>query len=150
MVEDNYRVPSVHAIRTLIADDNEMVRTQIGEILTTNPALEICGRSKDGSEAVDMVRELRPNFVILDISMPGLNGFEAASQIRQLMPSVKIVILSMHESPQLEAAALRAGADAIVSKRLAAESLISAIDRLFFADSPAQKIVTEEQVRNSG
>lgn len=137
MIEDDDRVPSVRAIRTLIADDNEMVRAQICEILTTIPALEICGHSKDGAEAVDMVRELRPDFVILDISMPGLNGFEAARQIRQLTPSVKIVIISMHESPDLEAAALRVGADAIVSKRLAANSLISAMDRLFFPDSPA-------------
>jgi len=149
VAEDNNRVASIPAIRTLIADDNEVVRAQIGEILTRNPALEICGRSKDGAEAVNMARELRPNFVILDISMPGLNGLEAASQIRQLMPSAKIVILSMHESPQMEAAALRAGADAIVSKRLAADALISAIHRLFFSGPHAQKTVAEEQVRNS-
>jgi DNA-binding NarL/FixJ family response regulator len=137
MAEDTNRNPPACTIRTLIADDHQLVRTHISEILRENPIFQICGHAKDGTEAVDKVRQLVPDFVILDISMPGLNGLEVARQIRQIAPSAKIIILTMHESPHLETAALQAGANAIVSKRLATQSLTIAMDHLFFG-GPAE------------
>jgi len=78
--------------------------------------------------------------------MPVLNGIDAAREIRQLAPGIKIIILTMHESAQLESAALQAGADAVLTKRMAASSLINAIDRLIGlgASVPAKLVEAPE------
>jgi len=130
MSDGAFRLAANQRIRVLIADDHDMIREQIREIICRHPLVEVCAFAKNGTEAVQKARELKPDFVILDISMPGLNGLEAATQIRQIVPRAKVIMLSMHESPHLEAAALRAGADAIVSKSRASEVLLSAIHRL--------------------
>jgi len=118
-------------LRILVADDHDVVRAGVCAILSNNPFWEICGEAENGKVAVDKVYELKPDAVILDISMPILNGIEAARDIRQNLPSTKIVILTMHESPQLELAARQAGADAVVTKRMAMDSLTNALERLF-------------------
>jgi DNA-binding NarL/FixJ family response regulator len=134
MSDGTFRLATNRRIRVLIADDHDTIRQQIQEIICLHPLVEVCAFAKDGTEAVQKALELKPDFVILDISMPGLNGLDAATRIRQIVPDAKIIMLSMHESPDLEAAALRAGADAVVSKALAAQLLLSAIDRLNSAD----------------
>ena len=90
------------------------MRAGVRTILSTYPLWKICGEAENGREAVDKVRELTPDLVILDISMPVLNGIDAAREMRQIAPATKIIILTMHESPQLESAALQAGADAVL------------------------------------
>jgi DNA-binding NarL/FixJ family response regulator len=134
MSDRTFQMTANRRIRVLIADDHEIIRKQIGEIICRHPLVEVCAFAKDGTEAVQKSLELKPDFVILDISMPGLNGLDAATRIRQIVPDAKVIMLSMHDSPDLEAAALRAGADAIVSKALAAQLLLSEIDRLNSVD----------------
>ncbi|HEX3371449.1 MAG TPA: response regulator transcription factor [Candidatus Acidoferrales bacterium] len=129
------RSASTKRLRVLIADDHDAIREQIQEIVRQHPRLEVCAVARDGIEAVEKATELKPDFVILDISMPGLNGLDAATQIRRIVPKAKVIMLSMHESPHLEAAALRAGADTIISKALAGNLLLSAIHRLASADA---------------
>jgi DNA-binding NarL/FixJ family response regulator len=109
MSKGAFRLAGKKRIRVLIADDHDVIREQIQEIICQNPLVEVCAFAKDGMEAVEKASELRPDFVILDISMPGLNGLDAAAQIRRIVPNSKVIMLSMHESPHLEAAALRAG-----------------------------------------
>jgi two-component system, NarL family, response regulator NreC len=130
MIDGKFRLAATKRLRVLIADDHDVIREQIQEIICRHPQVEVCAFAKDGMEAVEKASELKPDFVILDISMPGLNGLDAAAQIREIVPKAKLIMLSMHESHHLEAAALRAGADAIVSKALAGDLLLSAIHQL--------------------
>ncbi len=102
----------------MLVDDHEIVRQGLKLILARegDSAWEICGEAENGLEAVEKVGELKPDLVILDVSMPIMNGFEAARQIRVLAPATKIVMLSMHDSPQAAQQAKQAGADAYVVK----------------------------------
>jgi DNA-binding NarL/FixJ family response regulator len=123
-------IPPDGVLRVLIADDHELMRAGVRAMLSPYPLWTFCGEAENGREAVDKVRELKPDLVILDITMPVLNGIDAAREIRQIAPAIKIIILTMHESAQLESAALQAGADVVLTKRMAASSLANAIDRL--------------------
>ncbi len=103
--------------RILIADDHEIVRDSIGTLLSTKWNYEICGEASDGLEAIDKVRELRPDLVILDLRMPLMNGTMAAKQIRSIAPATKIVFLSIYDSEMMRELGKLAGADAGVSKK---------------------------------
>lgn len=97
------------------------------------PRWEVCGEARDGLEAVAKVMELKPDVVILDLSMPVMGGTAAARQIRSLAPSTKIIFLSMHDSETVVELTRLAGADACVSKRCSAAELhkaVSAVLRL--------------------
>lgn len=114
-------------LRLLIADDHEVMRLGVRSLLTHKHGWQVCGEATTGMEAVEKVRELSPDVVILDLSMPGMNGFEVAEKIRQSAPSTKIVVFSVHEIP---ASARIAGADAFVPKSADAHKLISAIEQV--------------------
>jgi DNA-binding NarL/FixJ family response regulator len=131
MTEQSKRTPQYDIVQILIVDDYALVRQGIRAMLSRNPRLKICGEAASGREAIEKVRELKPNLVVLDISMPELNGIDAAREIRKSSPTIKIIILTLHESSQLESAARHAGADEVLTKRMAAESLMRAVDRLF-------------------
>lgn len=117
-------------VRILVADDHPVIRGGVRAVLSRNSRWQVCGEAVNGKEAIEKVQELRPDLVVLDISMPVMNGIEAAREIRRVAPAIKILIFSMHEAPQVEAAARQAGADAIVKKREAPTSLIKAVERL--------------------
>jgi DNA-binding NarL/FixJ family response regulator len=136
-------VPPAGSLRILIADDHELMRAGIRSIFSNNPQRKICGEAENGREAVDKVLELKPDLIILDITMPELNGIDAAREIRRIAPGTKIIILTMHESPQLELAARQAGADVVLTKRMAANFLISAVHRLFEMSASARSNLTE-------
>ena len=102
--------------RILLADDHEIVRKGIRSLLDGQFPWEVCGEADNGREAVDKVLSLRPDLVILDLSMPLLNGIEAAREIRRLAPATKIVIFSMHDSARIAEEARNAGADAYLAK----------------------------------
>jgi len=119
------------ALRILVVDDHELMRAGVRTIVSHNPLWEICGEAENGREAIDKTQELNPDVVIIDISMPQMNGIDATREIRRIAPSTKIIILTMHESRQIVFTAQHAGADAVITKRMASESLINAIERLF-------------------
>jgi DNA-binding NarL/FixJ family response regulator len=114
-------------LRILIADDNEMVRRGIKDLLASEMACQVCGEAKDGAEAVQKSQELRPDLILLDISMPLLNGLEAARLLRQDMPKAKILIMSQHDPIQLLPRAIGAGANGCVDKSRVAVDLLPAI-----------------------
>jgi DNA-binding NarL/FixJ family response regulator len=118
------------AVRILLADDFEIVRRGIRSLLDGPPGWEICGEAANGQEAVEKTLELKPDLVVLDVSMPVMNGIEAARQIRSLAPATKIVIFSMHNSPQIIEQAKEAGADACLAKGTAAQDLRKTIAAL--------------------
>ena len=100
-------------------------------LFANHPLLSICGEAENGTEAVEKVRELMPDLVILDLTMPSLNGFDAALEIKRVAPSTKIILFSIHEIPST---ARIIGADAFIKKGCPPEELIHAIQRVLQLD----------------
>jgi DNA-binding NarL/FixJ family response regulator len=116
--------------RIIVVDDHELMRRGVKSLITDNKLGEVCGEAENGEDAVAKVQELKPDLVILDVSMPVMNGLEAARHIRRLAPSVKILILTMHDSTQIALAAQEAGADALLVKSDAATKLVGTVKGL--------------------
>jgi DNA-binding NarL/FixJ family response regulator len=102
--------------RFLIVDDSELVRRSLRTVLQANPEWEICGEAADGVSAVEMFKELRPNIVILDFQMPGINGIETARRMAEIAPAVPVVLFTQHASADLEKHAHEVGIRSVVSK----------------------------------
>jgi len=119
-------------LRVLVADDHELVRRGLRDILS-NTRFDVCGEATDGQQAVEQTLELKPDLVLLDMSMPVMTGLQAAATIRRLAPDTKIIVVTMHDSPRMEKEARAAGADAYVTKMGAAKVLLSTMDSLFAA-----------------
>jgi DNA-binding NarL/FixJ family response regulator len=116
--------------RILLADNHPIVRAGIRAELEKIPDVEVVGEANDGREAVDAVRELKPNVVFMDITMPVLNGLEATERISRSSPGVRVVILSRHESEEYFWGALKRGASGYLLKRAAIAELEPAIRRV--------------------
>src|SRR5688572_16180322 len=106
----------VGGIRVLIADDHAVVREGIRSMLGGDQRFEIVGEVDDGEEAVTLASSLRPDVVVLDISMPRLSGLDAAARIRKDMPEVKVLILSIHDHHEYVVRSVRAGAHGYLRK----------------------------------
>jgi len=91
---------------------------------------KICGEAENGEEAIRKVQELKPDLVIMDVSMPIMSGLEATRQIRRIAPSIKIVILTMHNTSQMAEAVKEAGADALVVKTESSSDLAEVVRNL--------------------
>src|SRR5712671_6404890 len=114
-------------VRLLIVDDHEIVRMGVRILLSDANQWEICGEAQDGVEAIQKVRELSPDVVILDLAMPVMGGFDTAKRIRRVAPSTRIIFFSIHQTPTT---ARLVGADAFVSKASAAEALARTINHV--------------------
>ena len=140
-------------VRILLADDHEVVRQGLRRLLEARPGWEICGEAGTGREAVEKASQLKPDVVVLDYSMPGLNGAEAARQIIQRVPRAEVLILTMHSSEDLIRGALEAGARAYVLKSDAGRDLISAVHALVehkaFLSSGASGPVLDSYLRGA-
>jgi len=115
-------------MRVLIVDDHEVVRRGVRSLLESH--CEVCGEAVDGQDAIEKARQLRPDVVVMDISMPSLNGLEATPLIRGILPDCEILILSQHESAQMVRQAFKAGARGYVVKSSAARDLPTAIETI--------------------
>jgi DNA-binding NarL/FixJ family response regulator len=136
----------VTAFRILIADDHEIVRRGIRALIENHPGWEVCAEASDGRDAVEKARELRPDLVLVDVSMPNLNGLDAARQILEIVPQTRVLILTMHESEQIVREVLEVGARGFLLKSDAARDLVSAIQALqrrttFFTSSVAEMVL---------
>jgi DNA-binding NarL/FixJ family response regulator len=127
---DIVSAPAMAPTRILIVDDHEIFRRGLRSLLESHPRWEICGEAVDGQEAVEKVKALKPDIVVLDITMPRLNGLEAARQIRNEFPESKVVILSQHEPSLMKQSALAAGAGAYVTKSEVSKELLVAIESI--------------------
>ena len=112
----------------LIADDHEVVRRGIRALLDARPEWTICGEAATGSEAVEKAGKLRPDLVLLDLSMPDMNGLEAIPRIRDACPDAKILVLTMHDSGEMAARVLATGACGLVLKSDAVRDLVRAVE----------------------
>lgn len=141
------------AVRILLADDHEVVRQGLRTILKARPDWEIVGEAENGREAIDCVRDLKPDVVILDITMPVLSGLEATQAICNLRVGTHVLIFTMHDSKSLVKAVRKAGADGYVLKSRAARDLIKAVEAMlgggtFFGSQNG--IAVEEEERSKG
>ncbi|MBI2894117.1 MAG: response regulator transcription factor [Deltaproteobacteria bacterium] len=115
--------------RILVADDHEVVRAGVVAVLRRAPKLQVVGEASDGAEAVEEARKLRPDVVVIDLTMPGLEGTEAIRRLRRLDPPPAVVVLSMHAAPERAAWAIRAGAAAYVLKGGDASEIVDAVTK---------------------
>jgi DNA-binding NarL/FixJ family response regulator len=117
--------------RILIADDHEIVREGIRTLIgKSGRGWEVCGEASDGEEAIEAVRTLKPDVVILDITMPKMSGLEAAPKIAKLDAPARVLMFTMHDSERLTYEVRQAKAQGLVLKSQAARDLIRAIDDL--------------------
>lgn len=144
----------MNPIRVLLADDHTLIRAGIRELLQGLPGIEVVGEAGDGHEALQLAEALKPDLVLLDIGMPGLNGLEVAARLAKLHPAMRVVILSMHMSEEYVLQALRAGAAGYLLKGSAVAELELAVRAVARGEtylSPAvSKSVVDQYVRRTG
>jgi len=112
----------------LIVDDQRYARTAIRALLDWH-GFQICGDARDGKEAIERVTDLRPDIVLMDLNMPGMNGVVAAAEIRRIAPATKIVFLTVHDGPGFRAGT-RVWAHGFVPKSAAGTELIPTLNRI--------------------
>jgi two-component system response regulator NreC len=114
-------------VKLLLVDDHEVVRTGLRMLLENQPNIKIIGEASTGLQALEMVDELMPDVVIMDITLPDISGIEATRRLRQSHPDLPVVALTIHEDEQYFFEMLQAGASGYVPKRAAPEDLLNAI-----------------------
>jgi DNA-binding NarL/FixJ family response regulator len=117
-------------LRILIVDDQTLVRGAVRVLLESHPGWRVCGEASDGVEAINKTRELHPDIVIMDLSMPHMSGLEATRQIHLSFPGTQILILTLHDFPQMAKVVQRAGAQGCVLKSESSRYLIPAVTSL--------------------
>lgn len=113
--------------KVLVADDHSIIRQGLCALLEKQPGIEIVGAVEDGQKAIELVRELSPDIVIMDVTMPNLNGIDATRKIIDQLPGVKVIALSMHSSGRFVAEMLKAGASGYLLKECLFDELVEAI-----------------------
>jgi len=116
--------------RIILADDHVMFRQGIRNILEKNSEIEVIGEACDGLELLGLLKEMTPDMVILDISMPNLRGLEATREIKMILPEVKVLILSMHRDTEYVHSAISAGAQGYLLKEDADTELFASIEKI--------------------
>src|SRR5260370_14871193 len=117
-------------LRILLADDHEIVRRGLCALLQKHEGWEICGEARDGREALELAKLLKPDVVILDIGMPNLNGLATTRQMLRDEPNSKIIVLTITDSDQVIRESLDAGSRGVVLKSDAARDLVAAVEAL--------------------
>ena len=115
------------SIRVLLSDDHRIVREGLHTLLEKEPDMDVIAEAEDGRSTVQLVQKLRPQVVVMDITMPDLNGIEATRLITKEVPDVKVLALSVHTDRRFVVAMLRAGATGYLIKDCASEELVGAI-----------------------
>ena len=117
----------MNPIRLLLVDDHEIVRAGLRTLLARHPEVEVIGEAGSGGEAVSLAAELRPDVVLMDITMPDMDGVEATRRIKTSVPEVNVLALTIHEEEAYFFEMLNAGASGYVPKRVSPDDLLAAI-----------------------
>jgi DNA-binding NarL/FixJ family response regulator len=144
----------VNPIRVLLADDHTLVLAGIRGLLTRLAGVEVVGEAADGHDTLRLAETLRPDIVLLDIGMPGLNGLEVAQRLNKFDPAIRVIILSMHVTEEYVLRALRAGAAGYLLKDSAVAELEVAIRAVArgetYLSPPVSKRVVDDYVSRTG
>jgi len=132
--------------RVLIADDDDLMRAGLVELLTVDPTIEVVGEAATGRQAVEGARRFAPDVVLMDVRMPDLDGIEATRVLAGEAPEVRVLILTTFEQDDYVFGALRAGASGFLLKRTRPEELIAAVHTIAAGDSLLSPSVTRRVV----
>ena len=140
-------------IRVLLADDHTIVRQGLRTLLNTQEDIEVVGEAKDGRQAFEKTRELVPDVVVIDITMPYLNGVEATRLIKKLDQEIKVLVLTAHDNEEYVHQVLQAGASGYLLKESAVSDLVSAINAAkkgdIFLSPSISKVVVKDYIRHA-
>ena len=121
---------AIKPVRVILADDHTLVRAGIRALLEKLPEVKVLGEASNGREALELVKTHKPDVVLMDITMPGLNGLEAAARMAKEFPVVRVIILSMHNNEEYYWRALKAGAAGYLLKKAATAELSAALQQV--------------------
>ena len=133
-------------VRILVVDDDDLMRAGLRAVLRSDPTVEVVGEAGEGREAIERTRRLRPDVVLMDVRMPGLDGISATREILAGSSRVRILILTTFEEDEYVFGALRAGASGFLLKRTRPEELISAIHTVAAGDSLLSPSITKRVI----
>jgi len=140
-------------IRVLLADDHTIVRQGLRSLLDSQEDIEVVGEAENGREAFEKTKQIAPDIVVLDITMPKLNGIEATRQIKKLNPEIKVIVLTVHDSEEYVHQVLQAGASGYLLKESAVSDLVSAINAVkkgdIFLSPTISKVVVKDYIKHT-
>src|SRR5688500_3862570 len=139
----------------LLVDDHPFVREGIRSFLSDLPDFEVVGEASSGSEALKMAQQHAPDFILLDINMPGINGLEAVGQLRKSMPKAKILVLTVHNSREYVLHVARSGAHGYILKEAPPEELLEAMNAIrggqkYYSPAVAGYVFDEYEQKTGG
>lgn len=138
----------MNMIKVLLADDHALIRSGLIRLLGEDASIEVVGQAENGREAVQKTQELKPDIVLMDISMPVMDGIEATKQIRKRSRDVKVLVLTVHENDEYLFQAFRAGAVGYMLKQAADSDLVNAIRTVARGDYFLYSSITRSVVEN--
>jgi len=135
-------------VQVLVAEDHQTVREGLVMLINREPDMQIVGEAADGLEAIKRAKELRPQVIVMDLSMPGMSGLVATRKLKQLMPDMQVVALTRHDESGYLQELLQAGASGYVLKQSPSEELIRAIRAVVHGKSYLDPSITTEVFKN--
>jgi CheY-like chemotaxis protein len=116
-----------HELRVLVADDHHVMRQGLVSLVAEQPSIEVVGEASNGVEAVEMAKQLAPDVIVMDVSMPEMDGVEATRRVKRLFPKTRVIALTMYDDEQIEREMRSAGAEEFVNKAHSSANLLKAI-----------------------
>jgi len=141
------------AVRVLLVDDHVPFRRGVADLLRAERDFELVGEANDGAEALELARELVPDVVLMDLSMPRMDGFEATRRIKEEIPCVRIVVLTVSESEASLSASLKSGAHGYLPKSITPQALLDIVRRVACGEAPVSRVMAAhllEELADSG
>ncbi len=139
--------------KVLLVDDHTIVRQGIKALLDTQEGIEVVGEAEDGREAIEKAKQMAPDVIVIDITMPNLNGIEATLQIKKINPKIKVLVLTVHDNEEYIHRILQAGASGYLLKESAVSDLVSAINAVekgdIFLSPSISKVVVKDYIRHA-
>ena len=141
---------SKHKIRIMLADDHPIVRNGIKDALSKQKNIEVVGEASSGTQVLHRAKELMPDIVLMDISMPGMGGLEATQRLRASLPKIKILVFTMHDNKEYVLEIIRSGASGYVLKDTSTLELVRAIETVHrggtFFSSRVSKLLLDQYI----